>query len=79
MPECAHVQGAYDVDDRRGRVEGSQGPGGRTGRGDGEVTEEALRRELGLDLEELWEQAGLSEDEAAALAVEAQHATRRRR
>lgn len=52
----------------------------RTGRGDSEVIEEALRRELGLDLlEALWERADLSEDEAVSLAVEAQHATRRRR
>lgn len=52
----------------------------RTGRGDSEVIEEALRRELGLDLlETLWERADLSEDEAVSLAVEAQHATRRRR
>ena len=51
----------------------------RTGRGDSEVIEEALRRELGLDLlETLWERADLPEDEAVDLAVEAQHATRRR-
>jgi hypothetical protein len=51
----------------------------RTGRGDGEVIEEALRRELGLDLlERLWQRNELSEDEATALAVEAQHETRRR-
>jgi hypothetical protein len=52
----------------------------RTGRGDSEVIEEVLRRELGLDLfEQLWERADLAEDEAMSLAVEAQHATRRRR
>ncbi len=51
----------------------------RTGRGDSEVIEEALRRELGLDLlETLWERADLPENEAVELAVEAQHATRRR-
>ena len=50
----------------------------RTGKGDSEVIEEALRRELGLDLlDRLWERNELSEEEAAALAVEAQHATRR--
>lgn len=50
----------------------------RTGRGDSEVIEEALRRDLGLDLlERLWERNKLSEDEATALAVEAQHKTRR--
>jgi hypothetical protein len=52
----------------------------RTGRGDSEVIEEALRRDLGLDLlERLWERNKLSEEEATALAVEAQHKTRRRR
>ena len=50
----------------------------RSGRRDGEVIEEALRRDLGLDLlERLWERnRDLSEDEAMALALEAQHATR---
>jgi hypothetical protein len=52
----------------------------RTGKGDSEVIEEALRRDFGLDLlDELWAAASLSEDEAMALAVEAQHATRRAR
>jgi hypothetical protein len=52
----------------------------RTGKGDSEVIEEALRRDLGLDLlERLWERADLGEEEALALAVEAQHKTRRRR
>jgi hypothetical protein len=52
----------------------------RTGRADSEVIEDALRRELGLDLlERLWAENRLPEDEAQALAVEAQHATRRRR
>jgi hypothetical protein len=54
--------------------------GARTGKGDSEVIEEALRRELGFDLlDRLWRQNDLSEDEATALAVEAQHKTRRRR
>ena len=54
--------------------------GARSGKGDSEVIEEALRRDLGLDLlDRLWEQDGLAEDEAGALAVEAQHATRPRR
>jgi Ribbon-helix-helix protein, copG family len=49
----------------------------RTGKGDSEVIEEALRRDLGLDLlERLWAKNDLVEDEAMALAVEAQHATR---
>jgi hypothetical protein len=52
----------------------------RTGRGDSEVIEESLRRDLGLDLlERLWVRNQLSEDDATALAVEAQHKTRRRR
>lgn len=51
----------------------------RTGRRDSEVIEEALRRELGLDLlDRIWERNDLSEDEATGLAVEAQHTTRRR-
>lgn len=51
-----------------------------TGRGDSEVIEEALRRQLGLDvLEEMWAKASLTEREAAELAVEAQHRTRLRR
>ena len=52
----------------------------RTGKGDSQVIEEALRRDLGLDLlEQLWERNKMGEDEAVGLAVEAQHATRRRR
>lgn len=49
----------------------------RTGKRDSEVIEEALRRDLGLDvLERLWAKNDLSEDEATAMTVEAQHATR---
>jgi len=52
----------------------------RTGKGDSEVIEEALRRDLGFDLlERLWAKADLSEDEAMALALEAQHEARRSR
>ena len=52
----------------------------RTGRADSAVIEESLRRDLDLDLlERLWERNRLPEDEATALAVEAQHKTRRRR
>jgi len=51
----------------------------RTGRRDSDVIEEALRRDLGLDLlERVWKNADLSEDDALRLAVEAQHQTRRR-
>jgi hypothetical protein len=51
----------------------------RMGKGDSQVIEEALRRDLGLDLlEQLWERNKMGEDEAVDLAVEAQHSTRRR-
>jgi hypothetical protein len=51
----------------------------RSGKGDSEVIEEALRRDLGLDLlERLWDRNRLTEPDALALAVEAQHATRHR-
>lgn len=51
----------------------------RTGKGDSAVIEEALRRDLGLDaLERLWKRNDLTEHQAAELAVEAQHRTRRR-
>jgi plasmid stability protein len=51
----------------------------RTGKGDSELIEEAVRRELGLDLlDRLWEQNQLPEGRAMDLAVEAQHKTRRR-
>jgi Ribbon-helix-helix protein, copG family len=52
----------------------------RTGKGDSQVIEEALRRELGLDLlERLWQREDIGEEQALALAAEAQHKTRRRR
>jgi plasmid stability protein len=52
----------------------------RTGRGDSEVIEDVLRRDLGLALlERVWAEATMTQDEADALAVEAQHAARRRR
>jgi hypothetical protein len=52
----------------------------RSGKGDSEVIEEALRRDLGLGLlERLWARNRLSDEEARKLAVEAQHRTRRRR
>jgi len=49
------------------------------GKGDSEVIEEALRRDLGLDaLDQLWATGTpLLEDEAMALAVEAQRFARR--
>lgn len=52
----------------------------RTGQGDSEVIEAALRRELGFDLlERLWAGNDLSEEDAVALGVEAQQKTRPRR
>jgi hypothetical protein len=51
----------------------------RSGRRDSDVIEEALRRDLGLDLlERVWESADQGEDQALELAVEAQHKSRRR-
>jgi hypothetical protein len=42
------------------------------------VIEDALRRDLGLDLlERMWERADLDEHTAINLPVEAQHQTRR--
>ncbi|HMS60753.1 MAG TPA: ribbon-helix-helix protein, CopG family [Solirubrobacteraceae bacterium] len=50
-----------------------------TGKGDSEVIEEALRRDLGLDvLDEIWSSIdALPEGEAMDLAREAQRAARR--
>ncbi len=51
----------------------------RLGKPDGEVIEQSLRRDLGLDLlEKLWQQDQLSEADAIKLGVEAQHRTRPR-
>jgi hypothetical protein len=51
----------------------------RLGKADSEVIEESLRRDLGLDLfHQIWERNDLPEEAAVQLAVEAQHATRRR-
>jgi Ribbon-helix-helix protein, copG family len=50
----------------------------RTGKGDSEVIEEALRRDLGFALlDEIWAKNDMPEDEAIALAVEAQHEMRK--
>ncbi len=52
----------------------------RSGKGDSEVIEDAVRQQLGLDLlRRVWENAELSEDEAMALAIEAQHGSRAQR
>jgi plasmid stability protein len=78
MPHMAKVRTTLTIDDSV--MKAVKIRAARTGRGDSEVIEEALRRELGLDLlERLWQRNQLPEDEATALAVEAQHKTRRRR
>jgi Ribbon-helix-helix protein, copG family len=52
----------------------------RLGKGDSEVIEDSLRRDLGLELlDRLWSKNQLPDDQAAQLAVEAQHSTRPRR
>ena len=52
----------------------------RMGKGDSELIEEALRRDLGLDvLDRLWAVNDMTEEEATSLAVEAQHETRKKR
>lgn len=50
----------------------------RTGKRDSEVIEAALRRDLGFDLlERIWARNDSPEDEAMALALEAQESVRR--
>jgi metal-responsive CopG/Arc/MetJ family transcriptional regulator len=50
----------------------------RTGKGESEVIEEAVRRDLGLDLmERLWARNEMAEEDAMALALEAQQDARR--
>ena len=50
----------------------------RLGKGDSDVIEEALRRDLGLDLlDRLWTTADLDEADALGLALEAQNHARR--
>jgi predicted lactoylglutathione lyase len=52
----------------------------RQGKGDSDVIEESLRRDLGLEaLERLWSKSTVNEKEAVQLAVEAHHSTRKRR
>lgn len=50
----------------------------RTGKGESEVIEEAVRRDLGLDLmERLWTRNDMAEEDAMELALEAQQKARR--
>jgi hypothetical protein len=52
----------------------------RMGKGDSEVIEDSLRRDLGIELlERLWSKNQIPEEQALDLAVEAQHSTRPRR
>jgi Ribbon-helix-helix protein, copG family len=52
----------------------------RQGKGDSEVIEESLRRDLGLDLlARIWSKNQMTEEQAMRLAVEAQHSSRSRR
>lgn len=51
---------------------------GRIGKGQSEVVEEAVRKDLGLDLiERLWARNKLTEDEAMRVAIEGKVAARR--
>ena len=50
----------------------------RTGKGESEVIEEAVRRDLGLELmERLWARNEMAEEDAMALALEAHQKARR--
>jgi metal-responsive CopG/Arc/MetJ family transcriptional regulator len=50
----------------------------RSGKGESEVIEEAVRKDLGLDLmERLWTRNQMTEDEAMKLAIEEQEAFRK--
>ncbi len=52
----------------------------RQGKGDSQIIEESLRRDLGLDLlARLWEKNQMDDPAAMRLALEAQHRTRPRR
>jgi hypothetical protein len=52
----------------------------REGKGESQIIEEALRKDLGLDLlDRLWARNDMTETEAMELAVEAQQYARRRR
>jgi hypothetical protein len=52
----------------------------RQRKGDSEVIEESLRRDLGLEmLDKLWSKNKLGDEKTMQLALEAQHSTRTRR
>jgi len=49
----------------------------RTGKGESQVIEEAVRRDLGLELlDRLWARNDMAEEDALELAIEAQEAAR---
>lgn len=49
----------------------------REAKNESQIIGDALRRDLGLDLlDRLWARAGMHEDDAMALATQAQHASR---
>ncbi|MBO0690907.1 MAG: ribbon-helix-helix protein, CopG family [Candidatus Dormibacteraeota bacterium] len=75
MPKARRVRTTLTVDEDVLRAVKLRAA--RTGKGDSEVIEDSLRRDLGLDLlDRLWERNSMPEDEAVTLAVEAQHRTR---
>lgn len=50
----------------------------RTGKGESQVIEDAIRRDLGLDLlDQLWARNDMAEDAAMELALQAQKAARK--
>lgn len=52
----------------------------RLGKGDSQIIEDSLRRDLGIDLlERLWSENRMDETKAVKLALEAQHSTRSKR
>jgi hypothetical protein len=75
MPNMAKVRTTLTIDQEVLRAVKVRAA--RLGKGDSDVIEEALRRDLGLDLlERLWASADMDEDAAMALAIEAQHRAR---
>jgi hypothetical protein len=75
MPNMAKVRTTLTIDQEVLRAVKVRAA--RLGKGDSDVIEEALRRDLGLDLlERLWASADMDEDAAMALGIEAQHRAR---
>ena len=78
VESCAGVEGSDDTDDRRGRLRAVGARAARLGTRTSDVIENPVRQQLGLDLfGRLGDRGPLTEDDAMALAVEAQHKTRR--